>query len=130
MEAVRLWASVAAAHQNHLRVLVNAFNPVVVLSAELEPCDSWLAEIWVIQNGQPVNSTVQGENRAALLQLRAHHIAIWMTATAHHPPTARGSDNGQGVPFNKFTEAQLPRQGLTQGLVKVAERLDNPQRLI
>lgn len=84
----RLRASVAAVHANHLRVLINAFTPAVALHADLRPGDAWLAENWVIQDGQPVNATAQGENRAILPVLRAHHIAIWMTATDNRPPTA------------------------------------------
>lgn len=84
----RLVNSVQGAHDNHLRVLVNSFNPGAVLSIGLRHGDAWLAENWIIQSGAVVNAEQQGENLTALPLLRQHHIMIWMTATDSRPPDA------------------------------------------
>ncbi|MCL4319240.1 MAG: hypothetical protein M1596_05065 [Firmicutes bacterium] len=85
---MRLQKIVALAHRGHLKVLVNSWNPSAVLEAGLRAGDAWLAENWVIAAGKPINAAVQGENVAALPELRRHHIAIWMTATDSTVPSA------------------------------------------
>lgn len=82
----RLRWAVQAAHQAGLRVLVNAFEPRVVLSAGLQSGDAWLAENWVVADGVP-DATTQGFDWSALSALKARGIAIWMTATDRQPPS-------------------------------------------
>ena len=83
----RLRSSVAVAHREGLRVLVNAFEPRAVLLTGLKHGDAWLAENWVVADGQP-DATTQGFDWAGLAVLKKRHIGIWMTATDATPPTA------------------------------------------
>lgn len=85
---MRLREVVALAHHDHLKVLVNSWNPGAVLGVGLRPGDGWLAENWVIAAGKPINAVVEGENVSAVPELKRHHITIWMTATDSTVPSA------------------------------------------
>lgn len=82
----RLRVIVALAHRNRLLVVINSWNPESALHAGLRSGDAWLAENWAIADGHRVNARQEGENFTPLPELRARHIAIWMTATDDLPP--------------------------------------------
>ena len=89
---------VLMAHRRHLRVLLNAWNPVDLLTLPLQAeSDGVLCENWVYSDGHWAVPRDAGAYRA-LRELQARRLLVFMIVTlAHVPSPARPPAKGVGA---------------------------------